>query len=69
MNAMQEVRLEVHKRKLEALRHRVRVLCPDSDPSHVSSVSKAMETLLRHGTEPVGFLQFFNLWRSFTLAH
>ena len=59
----QEVRLEVHQRKLEALQHRIRVLCKDADPSVMTTSRQAKEMLQAQGTEPVGFLQFFNTWR------
>ena len=63
----QEVRLEVHKQKLEALKHRVRVLCPGINAQELTSAAAALEVLQERGTEPVGFLQFFNIWRCMPL--
>lgn len=47
--------------KLQALRQRIRVLCPKIDPTTVTDEAAAVRVLKRHGTDSVGFLQFFNL--------
>jgi len=59
----QEVRKEVDARRMEALRHRVRVLCPDSKPEKIHTPQAALRELEVNGSEPVGFLQTFNMWR------
>lgn len=43
---------------------RVRVLCPGVKPSSIKNEAQAMAALARHGTDEVGFLQFFHLHRS-----
>lgn len=48
---------------MEALRHRVRVLCPDSKPEKIHTPQAALRELEVNGSEPVGFLQTFNMWR------
>ena len=60
---LQVVRQEVESRELEALKHRVRVLCPDSRPDQLLTTQAALVELERKGTEPIGFLQTFNTWR------
>ena len=54
---------QVETGELEALRHRVRVLCPGRDVASVHSKEQALRELQQHGIEPVGFLQIFNLHR------
>ena len=60
---MQRVRKQVDARRLEALRHRVRVLCPDSNPAKIHNPQAALRELELKGSEPIGFLQTFNMWR------
>ena len=60
---LQIVRQEVESRELEALKHRVRVLCPDSHPDQLLTKQAALVELDRRSTEPIGFLQTFNIWR------
>ncbi len=53
----------VEQRSLEAMQHRVRVLCPGVQPERISSLEEAAAVLESRGEEPVGFLKFFNSWR------
>ncbi|KAG2486954.1 hypothetical protein HYH03_014451 [Edaphochlamys debaryana] len=55
---------EVAGRKLESLRHRIRVLCPNIDPNSIHDEAEAREVLDELATDELGFLQFFNLHRS-----
>ncbi|GIL75969.1 hypothetical protein Vretimale_5627 [Volvox reticuliferus] len=55
---------EVSARRLESLRHRVRVLCPGVDPAILTSEMEMREALQKHATDDLGFLQFFNLHRT-----
>ncbi|CAG9466696.1 unnamed protein product [Pedinophyceae sp. YPF-701] len=65
--AVDTLRIEANKavdtRELEALRQRVRVLCPSVDPQGIKSAEAAFQILADHGDDEVGFLQFFNLHR------
>ena len=60
---VQILEAEVEQRRLEALRHRVRVLCPQKDVAQIRSIEDAEQELGRGNVEPVGFLQIFNAWR------
>ncbi|KXZ56249.1 hypothetical protein GPECTOR_1g217 [Gonium pectorale] len=53
----------VASRRLDSLRHRIRVLCPGVDPDSVTSEAEARAALEDHATDDLGFLQFFNLHR------
>ncbi|PNH02541.1 hypothetical protein TSOC_011470, partial [Tetrabaena socialis] len=55
---------ESQARRLESLRHRVRVLCPGVDAAGLTSEAEARAALKRHATDELGFLQVFNLHRS-----
>eukprot|EP00882_Tetradesmus_deserticola_P014487 GHRQ01015407.1.p1 GENE.GHRQ01015407.1~~GHRQ01015407.1.p1 ORF type:complete len:214 (+),score=40.74 GHRQ01015407.1:192-833(+) len=59
----------VQQRKLDSLRHRVRVLCPGhkSQPGSITSAEQAQELIQQHGSSQLGFLQFFNLHRTQTI--
>eukprot|EP00882_Tetradesmus_deserticola_P014664 GHRQ01015602.1.p1 GENE.GHRQ01015602.1~~GHRQ01015602.1.p1 ORF type:complete len:266 (+),score=78.70 GHRQ01015602.1:189-986(+) len=59
----------VQERKLDSLRHRVRVLCPGhkSQPGSITSAEQAQELIQQHGSSQLGFLQFFNLHRTQTI--
>lgn len=62
--SMQIVEEQVDERMLEALQHRIRVLCPAGrEPKRIRTEQDAYAELARSGTEPVGFLQVFNTWR------
>lgn len=52
---------ELNRKELDAWNHRLEVLHPGSP--RASSVPAARAVLLKSGTEPVGFLQAFNLHR------
>lgn len=54
----------VASQRLAALRQRVRVLCPGIDPMSLADEAAALRALRHHGTDSVGFLQFFNLHNS-----
>eukprot|EP00850_Spirogloea_muscicola_P008706 SM000047S16845 [mRNA] locus=s47:212680:214959:- [translate_table: standard] len=54
---------------LQALRHRVEVLCPGADPLSVNDVKAAEKLLQREAVDKVGFLQIFNLHRTCPSAH
>eukprot|EP00850_Spirogloea_muscicola_P008577 SM000046S16358 [mRNA] locus=s46:151657:153958:- [translate_table: standard] len=54
---------------LQALRHRVEVLCPGADPLSVNDVRAAEKLLQRKAVDKVGFLQIFNLHRTCPTAH
>lgn len=61
--ALQVLEGVIERRSLDALRHRVRVLCPGVQPEQIRSQEEAAAVLESRGIEPVGFLQFFNTWR------
>lgn len=61
--AKRDVEAAVESRMLEALRHRIRVLCPSADPLASTTPDQARKTLAARGAQ-VGFLQFFNLHRT-----
>lgn len=42
--------------RLDALRHRVRVLCPGVDPKSVRSEEQAVKLLRKQGSDQLGFL-------------
>lgn len=53
----------IDKQKLQALKHRIRVLCPGQDGSQIRSTHQAERVLRRQATDELGFLQFFNTHR------
>ncbi|GFR47152.1 hypothetical protein Agub_g8843 [Astrephomene gubernaculifera] len=55
---------EVAARRLDSLRHRVRVLCPGINPATLATEAAARAALAAQATDDLGFLQFFNLHRS-----
>ncbi|KAG2450445.1 hypothetical protein HYH02_004947 [Chlamydomonas schloesseri] len=55
---------EVNMRRLDSLRHRVRVLCPGVDANEITTEAEARAALQKGASDPLGFLQFFNLHRS-----
>ena len=57
---------EVENRRLEALRHRARVLCPShlkDKVEKIASIDEAVHLLSSLEDDRVGFLQTFNIWR------
>lgn len=56
--------VEVSGRRLESLRHRVRVLCPGVDHASLHSEADLQGALDSQATDSLGFLQFFNLHRT-----
>lgn len=58
----------VEGKRLAALRQRVSVLCPGVDAAAVKTAAEALRLLQEKGTEPVGFLQIFNLHREASAA-
>ena len=58
-----EAAAELRLRKLDALRHRIRVLAPGVDAQHVVDEVAALRLLQEHGIEDLSFLQLFNLHR------
>ncbi|KAI8477056.1 MAG: hypothetical protein J3K34DRAFT_169991 [Monoraphidium minutum] len=59
-----EVEAVIQDGKLDALRHRVRVLCPNADPARVRTCEEALKLIESRGTDHLGFLQFFHLHRA-----
>lgn len=57
------VQKHVEAHRLESLRHRVRVLCSEKAARLCRTTAQA-EAALRKERAEVGFLQFFNLWRT-----
>lgn len=51
-------------RRLDSLRHRVRVLCPSVEANEITTEAEARAALQKNASDPLGFLQFFNLHRS-----
>eukprot|EP00877_Chromochloris_zofingiensis_P011917 jgi/Chrzof1/697/Cz01g25070.t1 len=64
LELQQAVAASLDQKRLAALKQRVRVLCPGVKPSSIKNEAQAMAALARHGTDEVGFLQFFHLHRS-----
>ena len=58
----QAIQKEIDVKQLQALKHRVRVLCSERIARTCTTVGQA-KAALRRGHAEVGFLQFFNLWR------
>jgi hypothetical protein len=58
-----DVEAAVAAGRLQALRHRLRVLCPGIDPATVTSEVAAQRLLENEASDELGFLQFFNLHR------
>ncbi|KAF8057287.1 hypothetical protein HT031_006095 [Scenedesmus sp. PABB004] len=54
----------VAARRLEALRHRVRVLCPEHPAPGAIATEAEAERLIDASAHELGFLQFFNLHRT-----